>query len=265
MLHLVEKLARDAAQIALQYRGQKFEFRDQQLWYRSLLPKPTVEQQVEVFLSEKLIAAFPGYGIKGEHGAAIARSTGSGVWEIKAIDGSRNFQRGSPDWAISIGLLDENEVPKLGVIFAPDHNLMLSGGDDCEVKVNDATLSRTQPLDMANGCPAIELHPSIGKDEHETVLRFFLEKCPLGFRCYGSSSIALMSLALGYVDNYLSLSSYISGHASGLAILRKLGYLYRIDAKTNENGSVTFRSLCGNGRYLESCDQLFTDLFIVSY
>lgn len=76
----------------------------------------SVDLAVNDLLVSKIHATYPDDSIHSEESGEIS---GSGrLWTIDPIDGSSNFSRGIPHFAICIALL-ENGVPMLGAVYNP--------------------------------------------------------------------------------------------------------------------------------------------------
>ena len=220
----IEQLARDAAEIALK-----------------LPQSEEARPAIDAFLEQKLPRR-PGY-----------------IWIIDPVEGTRNFSRGDPNWAISICHFDkENATPVFGVIYAPAFELMLSGGTDYEVKLNGKTLSTPKPAFISKGCAGIDLDNSFTIPEQMAVLEFFRRASPVNFRCTGSSCILLASLAQGQIDSYFALVDDVTSINAGLAILVALGFKYKITIESKATHNQRFRIACGGDDYLRSIDALMT-------
>lgn len=81
----------------------------------------TADKKVNDFLLQKIRQAFPEHSIYSEEGGDVAitnEHSDSYQWVIDPIDGSANFSRGIPHFAICIGLL-ESGVPVVGAVYNP--------------------------------------------------------------------------------------------------------------------------------------------------
>lgn len=76
-----------------------------------------VDILVNDFLVNILKKEFPSYGIYSEEGSSETE-VGEYMWVIDPIDGSSNFARHIPHFAICVGLLHKG-VPILGVVYNP--------------------------------------------------------------------------------------------------------------------------------------------------
>jgi histidinol phosphatase-like enzyme (inositol monophosphatase family) len=109
--------AREAAWLAgaeaLRLRGAGLETETK----ADLSPVTNADKASERMLTERLLGEWPDDGVLGEEGSS--REGGSGRrWIIDPIDGTRDFVRGNPLWAILIGL-EVDGVVEAGVVTFP--------------------------------------------------------------------------------------------------------------------------------------------------
>ena len=76
----------------------------------------SADKRTEKILINELQKAHPEYGIITEETGIINKSNTKNRWIIDPIDGTMNFLNGIPQFAISIGYEEENEI-KCGVIL----------------------------------------------------------------------------------------------------------------------------------------------------
>ncbi len=72
----------------------------------------------EKFLKEKLFDLFPGSGFHGEESGQDLGTNGY-TWVVDPLDGTHNYSEGIPLWGCSVGLLDSEMNPVLGVLDFP--------------------------------------------------------------------------------------------------------------------------------------------------
>lgn len=77
----------------------------------------SVDTEVNAFIIGKIKAAFPEHAIYSEEGGGNAE-TSVYQWAIDPIDGSSNFSRAIPHFAVCISLL-ESGIPVLGAVYNP--------------------------------------------------------------------------------------------------------------------------------------------------
>lgn len=119
-LEACRAIAQQAGQTALRYyrTGIAFEAKPDDS------PVTAADRACEQLIARELEAAFPDDGLLGEEGARKPSRSGR-RWIIDPIDGTRDFVRGSPAWAVLLGLEADGAVvagcaylPALGELFA---------------------------------------------------------------------------------------------------------------------------------------------------
>lgn len=115
-------------------------------------------------LAEDLIRAwiqdrFPGDTIRGEE--REKRQGNLRTWIIDPIDGTYNFNHFGSKFSISVGLA-ENNVPKIGILFYPAEDIMLSASENIGAQINGNPLTiskgKTQLKEALVVAQSIELH-----------------------------------------------------------------------------------------------------------
>lgn len=114
----LEQIVREAGQIALgQWPGNGHELKS---WEKTP-GSPVCDADIEVdgFLRRELGALLPAAGWLSEETADHPERLGKGLcWLVDPIDGTRDFIRGRPGWAISVALVS-NARPLIGMLAAP--------------------------------------------------------------------------------------------------------------------------------------------------
>lgn len=222
---ILEKIARDAGQLALQHFALLKSLKIEKKGHLDLVT--IADQEVENFLIRRLREVFPDDGVFGEEGGEIKGVSGR-IWVIDPIDGTFNFVRGGQDWAISIGLY-QHKRPVFGVIYAPVRDLLITGGVSVPARKNGEILPSLPALDMAKAVIGFGMHPSIETADRLEVIRFISDDLRISFRCCGASTLSLVSVALGETDAYLALGDATWDVMAGIAILESLRITHTID------------------------------------
>lgn len=82
-------------------------------------PVSAADMAVDAFLKRELTALLPAAGWLSEETAdAPQRLAGGLIWLVDPIDGTRDFIRGRPGWAVSVALVSAGR-PLLGMLDAP--------------------------------------------------------------------------------------------------------------------------------------------------
>jgi myo-inositol-1(or 4)-monophosphatase len=122
----------------------------------------------ERFLLEKLRDLLPGSAFFGEE---TGFHEGEGyTWVVDPLDGTHNYSIGIPLWACSVGLLDENRVPILGVLDFPTLKKTYwaerGGGayrNGKTIQVSTGPLGPTSPIGVQSRIRLPEFPPHIEK------------------------------------------------------------------------------------------------------
>lgn len=77
----------------------------------------SVDLAINEFIVGEIRKAFPGHGIYSEEGGGV-ESSSEQMWVIDPIDGTANFSRAIPHFAVCIGLLEKG-VPVVGAVYNP--------------------------------------------------------------------------------------------------------------------------------------------------
>jgi len=109
------KTIQDAGELALMCSKEAFMVTAKNNDTRDIVT--AVDIAVNDFLVDALKKEFPTYGIYSEEGSSETEA-GEYMWAIDPIDGSSNFARHIPHFAICVGLLHKG-VPVLGVVYNP--------------------------------------------------------------------------------------------------------------------------------------------------
>jgi myo-inositol-1(or 4)-monophosphatase len=227
-------VAQKAGQLLLEYREQGFETATKGGNVRDVVT--SADKYVNEFLVQKIRAAFPEHRIYSEEGAEGAEES-EYLWVIDPIDGSSNFSRGIPHYAVSIGLLT-NGVPEVGAVYNPVTCELFSfkkgGGaflNGTPIRVSDVpTLARAQVI-FSPGSRRPELWDWASASYRKLLEHSFKRGM------YGSSALDLCYVACGRAD------AGVYGTLSTLDIAGALGILTEAggSALSSSGGPVLLR------------------------
>lgn len=119
-IELAKLMAQEAGALALDYqrRGVDAETKSDES------PVTAADRACEELIVDSILKAFPDDGVLGEEGANRP-GRNSRKWIVDPIDGTRDFVRGIPLWAILIGFEQDGQVVA-GVAYCPGQNLLFS-------------------------------------------------------------------------------------------------------------------------------------------
>ncbi len=138
-------------------------------------------------------------------------------WCIDPLDGTSNFVRGIPLFAVSIALMHNNE-PIVGVVYDPINNNLFSALKGGGAFLNKVPLStRNQPLQKKLlFAVQSDYNGEIPKHMHQ-----ILKKAKI--RTVGVASLHICYVAAGWIDCYVDQKSSLWDIAAGSLILTEAG------------------------------------------
>lgn len=182
-----------------------------------------VDKEAERMLVSSLQKLLPNSGFITEEGTIEQSGQQEYNWIIDPLDGTTNFLHGLPIYAISIGLVQNNQ-PILGVIYHIGRSECfhaIQGGkaycNEREIKVSSIS-SLSQSL-LATGFPYYHLDK---RDVYLEVIKDFLAKSH-GIRRLGSAAIDLAYVACGRLEGFFEYNLNPWDVAAGVFIVQQAG------------------------------------------
>lgn len=112
---------REAGELLMKLRGEKFETLEKGGDPRDIVT--SVDFAVNNFVIKKIKDAYPNDAIYSEEGGGVV--AGANSWAIDPIDGTANFARNIPHFAVCLAYLEAGE-PTAGAVFNPVTNELFS-------------------------------------------------------------------------------------------------------------------------------------------
>jgi myo-inositol-1(or 4)-monophosphatase len=177
------------------------------------------DQLAERIIREAL-ASSP-YSVLGEEEGMDNRSS-SRVWVIDPIDGTTNFSRKLPLFAVSLGLMRGNES-LLGVIYDPLR-------DECfYAEKGNGAFKNGQRLHIDGSSPQKVLFLNGGcADADKLLMAENFRRLALDFdvRLLGSTAVELCRVAEGAADAFISSGDHIWDFGAGMCIVQEAGGVF---------------------------------------
>ena len=166
------------------------------------------DKKVEKILIEELNKSKKNYSILSEEIGKIENSDKDNLWIIDPIDGTTNFLHGIPHFAISIALMNKNEIIS-GLIYDPIKDEMFYAEKDNGAYLNNRRI-RVSNKKKINEC----LFATGGQIEIES---------KLNVRKSGSAALDLAYVASGRFDGYFQNKLNIWDIGAGLILVLEAG------------------------------------------
>ncbi len=142
-LAAAREIAEEAGRVALDYQRKGITAEEKP----DESPVTAADKACEKLIVEGLGRAFPEDGFLGEEGANREGTSGR-KWIIDPIDGTRDFVRGIPLWAVLIGLEDKGEV-MVGVAYCPGQNTLAYASQGGGTWVNGAQVKVSEVVSVS--------------------------------------------------------------------------------------------------------------------
>ena len=185
---------------------------------------------------ESIRRRFPDSAVVSEE-AGAGKARGTHTWVVDPLDGTRNYIRGLPFFAVSVGVL-EGQEPVVSAVFDPVRDHMFSALRDAGAWLNGERL-------RASGAGALDdalLGLDWGRSDSERVTALqiadrALPRCS-SLRAMGSAALALAYVAAGWLDGYVSLTVESWDAAGGaLAVVEAGGRCTTLQGDPYQAGS----------------------------
>jgi myo-inositol-1(or 4)-monophosphatase len=181
------------------------------------------DRRSEALIVERLLARFPGCAVRAEESGVHGDPSAESIWLIDPLDGTTNFSRGHPVFAVSLGLVVGGE-PVAGVIAAPALGFTVwarrGGGAFCDgARIRVSTTARLASGFVASGFP---YDRRTAVDDNTREYAAFVKRA-LGLRRCGAAAVDLALVARGVYDGYFEPRLAPWDLAAGAAIVAEAG------------------------------------------
>jgi myo-inositol-1(or 4)-monophosphatase len=220
MRDFIDKLSRDAGEMALEYR-KRLDTLD--VTFKSEKDMVTeADEAIEDFLIGEIAKRFPEHGVFGEE-TGETQGTDGHRWIIDPIDGTASFLHGQPIFSVSIALEKDGEVI-LGAVNTPalgERYLAIAGEgaylDGTRIQVSKRSKLIESILATGFACMRRrELHDN---------MEYFATLMPeiRDVRRMGSAAADLCFVACGRVEGFWELNLNLYDIAAGVLMVREAG------------------------------------------
>jgi myo-inositol-1(or 4)-monophosphatase len=169
----------------------------------------------------RLTELFPGDGVVAEEGGRVPAGGGR-AWYVDPLDGTMNFSRGIPVWAVSLALFEDGR-PALGVVHDPIRQEAFTAlaGSGAWCNEEPITCSDVTELSSAVVHVTIDFNDASmleGVDDIKLVAPRVLRTCNLG-----SAALALAYVAAGRFDAMLHRFAHAWDYGAGVVLVQEAG------------------------------------------
>ena len=183
----------------------------------------SADKRTEKILIEELQKSHPEYGIVTEESGVINKSNSKNKWIIDPIDGTMNFLNGIPQFAISVGYEEDNEI-KCGVIFNPITNEMYLAEKGNGAYLNNSRIRVSNKNNIKDSI-IVTGGPKQNSKIKEKVFSEYINvsKNVSNVRKFGSAALDMAFVASGRFDGYWQRELNYWDIAAGIIIIKEAG------------------------------------------
>lgn len=177
--------------------------------------------EAEACLRGVLLGACPSDGWLGEETGETA--SGHRRWIVDPLDGTTNFLRGIPHWAVSVAL-EVDGIRRVGVIHDPVKTETFSAclGAGAHLNGEPIRVADTRDLSCALFGTGIPFGSMDHIDDHAVDIARLMPHCA-GVRRMGAAALDLAYVAAGRLDGFWERRLRPWDIAAGLVLLREAG------------------------------------------
>ena len=183
----------------------------------------SADKRTEKILIDELQKAHPDYGIITEEKGIINKSNTKNRWIIDPIDGTMNFLNGIPQFAISIGY-EENDEIKCGVIFNPIMNEMFLAEKGNGAFLNNQRIRVSKQKKINDALLVTGGPKGASKIKNKIYSEYInVSNNVANVRKFGSAALDMAYVACGRFDGYWQRELNYWDVAAGIIILKEAG------------------------------------------
>ena len=208
-------------------------------------PFSEADLRAEATVKAMLAEAQPTYGFLGEEGGLSQGENAEHVWVVDPLDGTMNFVRGVPFFAVNIALVRVGEVIA-GVTYVPMMHEMFWAEAGQGAFLNGAPIHVSKVDRLEDAVVAIGI-PFAGKPRQAQFGHEIAQLTPkvASVRRLGAGAVDTAYVACGRFDAYWERGLNSWDVAAGLLVIREAGG-FASDADGGPNPLATGSVACGN-------------------
>lgn len=183
-----------------------------------------VDKEAEQTIISKIQQSFPDHSFVGEEGGLVEGDKDF-QWIIDPLDGTTNFIKGIPHFAVSIALMYKGRLDQ-AVVFDPIRGELFTASKGAGAQLNGFRIRVGKARDLSNTTLATAFPFKNKEQSDESIGRFtsIFKQCGDVRRC-GSAALDLAYVAAGRYDGYWERGVQPWDIAAGELLVRESGGL----------------------------------------
>jgi myo-inositol-1(or 4)-monophosphatase len=192
-------------------------------------------------IKDILFDSYPDIGFIGEEGCRSLSKDSKDQWLVDPLDGTMNFIRGIPIFAVNIALI-RGGLPFAGVTYVPLSEELFYAERGCGAFLNGHKISVSNKRTLLDSIVSVAI-PSPGKPSHHQFVAEMSRLTPrIGqIRRLGACAVEMAYVACGRIDAYWEQSVSAWDIAAGVVLVEEAG---GVSADTQGNDLDIFAGTC---------------------
>lgn len=185
-----------------------------------------VDRECESIITKLILDNYPDHNVVGEEFGSTGNEYAEYQWIVDPLDGTTNYLREIPHYAVSIAVL-RNGVIEHGVVFDPSKDELFSASvgkgcflNDQAIKVSEASSIRGALLSTGIPFSGVNLEQV---SSFTNAMESLLEKQTSGIRRLGAASLDLAYVAAGRYDGFWEAHLQPWDIAAGVLLVQEAG------------------------------------------
>lgn len=194
-----------------------------EIYYKGTIDIVTeVDRASEGLISDILQGDFPGLGFLGEESINV-RDSREGIWVVDPVDGTTNYSRGYPLFAVSIALEKAGQTV-LGVVYNPILDELFTAEKGRGAYLNGRSIQVSQIGELGKSLVASGFPYDAWTNPADNGVEWWrFMKRTVSVRSDGCASIDLCQVAAGRLDGYWEIDLEAWDMAAGALIVQEAG------------------------------------------
>lgn len=190
-----------------------------------------VDRRSEEIIRNVIHAAWPDHGFFGEEQVSSGNRSEDELlddapeylWVVDALDGTTNFIRGIPQYAVSIALVHKGEII-VGVVYDPNRDELFSAARGRGAELNGQPIRVSPVKDLSDAILSFGYPASDMEIRRQTAERFSRLSPLLGsIRVFNCASLLLCYTACGRIDCTFEQGIHLWDMAAGILLVEEAG------------------------------------------
>ncbi|GGE69732.1 inositol-1-monophosphatase [Shewanella carassii] len=183
----------------------------------------SVDKEAEAAIIYQIRKSYPDHSIVGEENGENRGTNKDYLWIVDPLDGTNNFVKGLPHFAVSIAMQYKGKT-EVAVVYDPVRDELFSAVRGKGAKLNDFRIRVNNVNDLNSSLVATGF-PFKARQHTETYMKLFTETFSVcaDLRRAGSAALDLAYVAAGRVDAFFELGLKPWDIAAGDLIVREAG------------------------------------------